>query len=92
MCQAWLTQWLKVEPQRKDPLSYKTNMASNDKLAGTVVNTAHIPIGIWGAQFISFDHLHKYCICSNYNFEELVLNIFIFCKVDKHIHTTSWSN
>lgn len=45
MCQAWLTQWLKVEPQRKNPLSYKTNTASNDKLAGTVViNTALFPL------------------------------------------------
>lgn len=48
-----MTQWLKLEHQRRNPLSYETNMARIDKLAWTVlINTACVPFGIWEVLFI----------------------------------------
>lgn len=53
ICQAQLTQRLKLEHQRMNPFSYETNMDRVDKLARTLlINTVSVPHGIWQVLFI----------------------------------------
>lgn len=60
ICQAQLTQRLKLEHQRMNPFSYETNMARIDKLARTLlINTASVPHGTWQLLFIYW--LHAIC-------------------------------
>lgn len=57
ICQAQLTQRLKLEHQRMNPFSYETNMACIDKLARTLlINTVSVPHRIWQVLFIYWSH------------------------------------
>lgn len=55
ICHAQLTQWLKLEHQKRNPVSPETNMACIDKLPWTVLLTRYVlPLEKLKVLFLSF--------------------------------------